>query len=57
MIKDTDFGPAVGTRINRLPIPKFLWQPALFAAVFRELQNGIEYLLIPYGEASPLFRQ
>ena len=44
MIQDTPFGPTVSARINRVPIAEFLWQPAPFAAVFRDVQNGIEYL-------------
>ena len=44
MIEDTVLGPAVGARINRMPIAEFFRQPAPFAAVFRDIQNGIEYL-------------
>jgi len=38
------FGPAVGACINRVPIAEFLRQPSPFAAVFRNIQNGVEYL-------------
>lgn len=44
MIQDALFGPAVGACVNRVPITKFFRQSSPFAAVFRDIQNGIEYL-------------
>ena len=55
MIQDTLLGPAVGARVNRVPVAEFLWQPATFAAMFRDIQNGIEYLVIGYGYVTQLF--
>lgn len=39
-------GPAIGPRINTLPIAKTLRQTSLFTAVFSHIQNGIEHLQI-----------
>ena len=44
MIQDTPFGPTVSARINRVPITKFSRQPSPLAAMFRDIQNGVEYL-------------
>jgi hypothetical protein len=44
MTHDALLDPAIGTCINRMPVAEFLWQPSPFAAVFRNIQNGIEYL-------------
>jgi len=44
MIQDTFLGPSVSASVNRVPIAEFFRQSAPFAAVFRNIQNGIEYL-------------
>ena len=44
MIQDTFLGPSVSASVNRMLIAEFFRQPAPFAAVFRNIQNGIEYL-------------
>ena len=44
MIQKTFLGLSVSAGINRMPIAKSFGQPAPFAAVFRNMQNGIEYL-------------
>jgi hypothetical protein len=41
MIQDTFLGPSVSAGVNRMPIAEFLRQPAPFAAVFRNILNGI----------------
>lgn len=44
LIQDTSFGPTVSARINRVPITKLFRQPSPLAAMFRDIQNGVEYL-------------
>jgi len=44
MIQDTPLGPTVSARINRVPITKFSRQASPLAAMFRNIQNGVEYL-------------
>ena len=44
MIQDTPFGPTVSERITRVPITKFSRQPSPLATMFRDIQNGVEYL-------------
>lgn len=43
-IQDTLLGPTIGARINRMPITKFPRQPSPLTAMFRDIQNGVEYL-------------
>ena len=44
LLQDTPFGPTVSARINRVPITKSSGQTSPLAAMFRNIQNGVEYL-------------
>src|SRR5579864_8307844 len=50
-------GPAVHSRIDRVPSAETLGQSAPFAAVFGNVKNGIEHLQICQADITALSRQ
>ena len=48
-VQDPVLGPAVHSRVNGVPIAESLRQSSPFAAVFGDIQNGVEHL--PVGNA------
>src|SRR5688500_9169757 len=56
-VQNTDLGPAVHARIDRVPVAKPLWQTAPFAAMLRNVQDVIENLKIRKTDVPTLSRQ
>ena len=51
------FRPPVQARIDRVPVPELLGQTAPFAAVFGDVQDGIENLQVVERDVATLGRQ
>ena len=45
-IQNTAFGPAVHTRVDRVPVAKAPWQTAPLATMLGNVQDGIENLKV-----------
>ena len=51
------FAPAVHPGINGMPVAEFFWETPPLAAIFRDVEDGIENLEIIQGNISPLPRE
>ena len=50
-------GPTVHARVDRVPVAKALWKTAPLAAMFGNVQDGIENLQVRKAYIAPLPRQ
>jgi len=56
-IQHTGLGPTVHARVDRVPVAEAFWQRAPLAAVFRDVQDRVDYLKVGERDIAALYRQ
>jgi len=56
-IKHTLLGPAIHSRIDRVPVAETLWQAAPLAAMLGNVKDRVQHLQVRHADVAALLRQ